>query len=323
MQLTENLINDTRHIIQEYFYEKGFYNVSIDFIQNKDTSIVNASQVIIDINKNDKVKIESINFIGNKVLSDWDLKRAMKETKEKMFFRFWKASKYRPEKFEEDKKKVIEEYRKEGFRDAEIISDSVYYAEKDRLKIDIRIDEGQRYYFGDIDWVGNTKYAGKTLSRALKIKEGDVYNEILLQKRLSRAEDAVANLYLDNGYLFYNCNPVEVDLSQDTVDLEMRIYEGKQATISEIDIVGNTKTNEHVIRRELRTRPGQLFDRSAIIRSVRELSQLGFFDPENIVPTPTPHPEDGTVDLRWLGCRHDYRFYWFAPYEPFVKQFFQ
>ena len=299
LQLTENLLNNTRNILREFYYGKGFYNVGIEFIEKPDTSMVNASKLIIKVNKDDRVKIKDINITGNTLFSDWKIRRLMDDTKQKVFFRFWKASRYQPDKFESDKQKIIEAYKKEGFRDVKIVSDSVYFVENDRLQLDMEIAEGERYYFGNIDWVGNTQYSDQQLAKALKIKKGNIYNEILLNKRLNKAQDAVGNLYLDNGYLFYQCNPVEVDLKNDTVDLEMRIYEGEQAHVDEVSIVGNTKTNEHVIRRELYTKPGQLFNKSRIVRSVRELSQLGFFNPEKIQPTPSPEPSTGTVDLEY------------------------
>ena len=212
---------------------------------------------------------------------------------------FFKSSKLVKDDYIADKEKLIDFYNKNGYRDAQILRDSISVVSDKRIRLDIFLEEGAKYYFGDITWIGNTIYPGEYLSRVLGIKKGDVFDQELFDKRLQTDEDAVNSLYLDHGYLFYSCDPVEVRVQHDTIDFEMRIREGKQATINRVIIEGNTKTNEHVVRRELRTKPGDLFSKEDIIRSVRELAQLGHFDPEQINPEPIPNQLEGTVDLKY------------------------
>jgi outer membrane protein insertion porin family len=223
----------------------------------------------------------------------------MKETKQKRWYGLFKPSKYIPEKYEEDKKLLISKLNEKGYRDAKILSDTLIANEDGTLKLIIKLDEGDQYFFRNIKWVGNKKFSSEQLSRVLRIKKGDIYDQSLLDKRLMSDDDAVSNLYMDDGYLFFNVTPVEVRVENDSIDLEMRIFEGPQATVKDVIITGNTRTNDHVIRREIRTLPGELFSKSDIIRTVRELAQLGHFDPEQIVPTPKPNPADGTVDLEY------------------------
>lgn len=217
-------------------------------------------------------------------------------------FKLLSSSKYNEQKFEDDKQSLVSVYNALGYRDASIIADTVYPVSNGNLNIDMKVSEGHRYYFGDIAWKGNTKYSNETLTRILGIKKGDVYNQQLLESRIGRqlspdgGED-ISSLYMDDGYLFFNIDPVEVSIIGDTINYEMRVTEGQQATIGVVNIFGNDRTNEHVIRRELRTLPGNKFSRSDLIRSVREISNLGFFDPEKVTPTPKPHPENGTVDI--------------------------
>jgi outer membrane protein insertion porin family len=233
------------------------------------------------------------------VFTDGKLRRAMKETNVKNL-NIFKPSKFLRETYEEDKELVLAEYREQGYRDARIVNDTVYHVSDDRLAIEIEIEEGKQYFFRNFEWIGNTQYTSRDLTRALKIDEGDPYNIDLLQERLTIAEDAVGNLYLDNGYLFFNVNPVIKNIENDSVDVQLRMYEGDRVRISEVIIEGNEKTNEHVIRRELRTRPGDLFSKSDIMRSQRELSQLGFFDPESFGIEPINiNQSEGTVDLKY------------------------
>ncbi len=230
------------------------------------------------MNKKQKVKISEIDFVGVKQLKPSTLEKSMKKTKARKLRNIFHSKKFLEDKYEEDKIKLIKKYNEKGYRDAMIVADSIF---KDTINNTVRlklwIDEGRRYYFGNIRWVGNTIYPDVYLNRVLGIKKGDIFDQKLLDKRLTEDDDAVSNEYLNNGYLFFNLNPVEVKVENDTIDYEMRIIEGTQATINNIGIIGNTKTNEHVARRELYTRPGQLFSKENIIRSVRELGAIGTF----------------------------------------------
>ncbi len=298
-QVTENLLTNIRNIVKKYFDEKGFYRAEISFTQENDTAYLNTVILNINVKKNKKIKVKDITFEGNTVFSAEKLRRTMKETKRKKWYRFFKISRFIDSKYEEDKKSIVTRYNENGYRDMRIVSDTILDVSEKLVKIHIKIEEGRKYYFRNFVWVGNTIYPSEILTKALKIKKGDVYDQSLLERRLSYDQDAMSNLYMDNGYLFFNVIPVETQIHNDSVDLEMRIYEGKQATINRIIINGNTKTNEHVARREIRTYPGELFSKSDLIRSVRELAQLGHFDPEKIIPTPLPNMADGTVDLEY------------------------
>ncbi len=297
-QVTDDVLNNIRRIVRDHYVEKGFLNTEIKIREETDTVRVNMVRLYVDVEKNKKVKIEEIVFRGNEVFSDKRLRKTMKKTKQRDL-NIFKSSKLNKKDYKEDKEKLIEFYNENGYRDAKILNDSIEKFSEDRIKLNIDLYEGDRYYFGNIKWIGNTKYLNEQLSRVLGIKKGDVFDRSVLDKRLLADEDAVHSLYLDNGYLFSDIDPVETRIYNDTIDFEMRIYEGKQATISSVIIEGNTKTNEHVVRRELRTNPGDLFSKSDIIRTVRELAQLGHFDPEKIEPEPIPNPREGTVDLRY------------------------
>jgi outer membrane protein insertion porin family len=298
-QVTADLLNNMTRIIKLHFIDKGFLNIDIDIVQKDDTIRPNMVTLDVTVNKNARVKIEDIIFSGNQNFSDKRLMRVMKDTKRRNI-NIFKASKLITAKFRDDKNKLIAFYNENGFRDAEIVSDSITVVSENRINLFIDLFEGDKYYFGNISWVGNTIYPSDYLTFKLGIEKGEVFDQSILDKRLFQADDAVQNLYLNNGYLFSQLDPVEVSIYNDTIDFEMRIYEGKQATIENIIIEGNTKTNEHVIRRELRTRPGDLFSREDIIRTVRELAQLGHFDPEKIAPEPIPNPSEGTVDIRYV-----------------------
>ena len=299
-QVTDNLINTAKRQILGIFQGKGFYNTDVDIIQRDDPTKEN--QVILDIkvNKKEKVKISKIEFVGVKSLSPDVLEKSMKKTKAKKLKNFFSSKKFLEDKFEEDKLNLIKKYNEKGYRDAIIVADTIY---KDTTRNTVRlkywIEEGKRYYFRNMRWVGNTVYGDQQLNRVLGIRKGDIFDQKLLDKRLTEDDDAVSNEYLNNGYLFYNLTPVEVSVQNDSIDFEFRMVEGTQATIDKVGIKGNTKTNEHVARRELFTRPGQLFSKENIIRSVRELSQMGHFNPETIKPDVIPHPEDGTVDINY------------------------
>ncbi|MCT4601955.1 MAG: outer membrane protein assembly factor BamA [Marinifilum sp.] len=298
-QVTDYMITNIETIVGNYFKEKGFYNVDVNVLQRDDPN--EANSVILDINmdRNNKIKIKNIFIEGNDALSDKKVKKAIKDSKEKRVRNFFKSAKYIEEKWHDDKIGLITKYNEKGYRDAIIISDSVEQVSEDRVNLYLKLREGNQYFFNDIAWVGNTVYTNYFLDRVLKVKKGDVYNQTYLNERLRDDDDAVSNLYLDNGYLFFNVNPVERVIGKDSINIEMRMVEGKQATIDRVNIVGNTKTHEHVARRELYTYPGELFSKSDIIRSVRELAQLGHFDPEAINPDIKPHPESGTVDITY------------------------
>ncbi len=299
-QVTDNLVNTAQRQILSYYQGKGFYNTEVHIVQRDDTAKQNQLALEIYVNKKTKVKITEIEFVGAKQVKLSTLERSMKKTKAKKLVNFFSSKKFLQDKFDEDKINLIKKYNENGYRDAIIVADTII---KDTInntvKLKYWIDEGRRYYFRDMRWVGNTVLTDLQLSQVLGIKKGDIFDQKLLEKRLTEDDDAVSNQYLNTGYLFFNLNPVEVKVENDSIDYEMRIVEGSQATINSIGIKGNSKTNEHVARRELYTRPGQLFSKENIIRSVRELSQMGHFNPEAIKPDVVPHPEDGTVDINY------------------------
>ncbi len=303
-QITDNQVINAQRIIKNIFLEKGFLNTEVNIVQRDDTTQTNSLILDIFVDKKEKVKVNDIFFNGNKEISYVMLDRAMKKTNAKALRNFFKTKKFLQEEYKNDKKLLIEKYNEKGFRDAIITHDSVYQVivgrkDKPRVNINIDLDEGDKYYFGNINWVGNTIYPSDYLSNVLGIKKGDVFNQKILDKRLFDNDEGLNNLYLDKGYLFFSLDPVEVNVNNDSIDFEMRISEGKQATINEVRISGNTKTHEHVARRELYTFPGDLFSKSNLMRSYRELAQLGHFDPEAIVPDVQPNPEDGTVDIEY------------------------
>lgn len=298
-QVNRNVLNNIRETIKDYFYDKKYYNTEIDIRKVDDTTSTNRLRLKVDVDKKEKVKIKDIVFEGNTVFSDGQLRRTMEHTHKKNW-NIFQGSKFLPEKYEEDKDLIIEKYRKNGYRDARIVSDTVYAVSDDRLMIRMSVEEGDKYYFGDITWTGNTKYPSEFLNQNLKIEKGDPFDMTLLNDRINVEQDAVGNLYLDNGYLFFTANPVIKNIHNDTVNIEVRIHEGKQARLNRVIIKGNTKTNEHVIRRELRTQPGDLFNKSAIQRSQRELAQLGHFDPEQLGIEPINiNQSRGEVDLEY------------------------
>jgi outer membrane protein insertion porin family len=299
--VTENLVVTTQNKAQDYFIQDGYLNAEVQVNKKADTTRSNSVILDIIVDRGERVKISDINFIGNQSLEDKKLRKAMDETKRARFWNIFKSSKLLEKEYKADKKLIVERYNEEGFRNARIVKDSIYKTQEDRVAIDIYIEEGQKFYFGDITWLGNTKYTDATLQEILQIKRGDVYDAAFLQKRLFSDPQGgdVSSIYLDNGYLFFNLNPVEVRVVGDTIDLEMRITEGRQATISKVTVVGNDRTNDHVILRELRTRPGELFRRSDIQRSMRELQQLGYFDAQQLNVNPVPNAETGTVDIEY------------------------
>jgi len=297
-QVTDDVLNTIRRIVREHYVEKGFLNTSVVIKQIPDSIRVNMVQLEANVNKNGKVKIEEVLFTGNTVFPEKKLRKVMKKTKGRDL-NIFKPSKLLKKDYKEDKDKLLAFYNENGYRDAKIISDSISKISPERINLHINMFEGNKYYFGDVVWIGNTKYPEELLNKVLKIKKGDIFDQKLLDKRLTTDEDAVTSLYLDYGYLFSSIEPVEVRVDNDTIDFEMRIYEGKPATINSVIIEGNEVTNEHVIRREIKTRPGDLFSKADIIRTVRELATLGHFDPEQIEPEPIPNPANGTVDIRY------------------------
>ncbi len=299
VQVTDYMISNIQTVVSKYFKEKGFYNVDVNVIQKADPTEENSMILDINMDRNHKIKISNIFIEGNEDFSDKKVKKALKSSKEKRLKNLLKSSKYIEKKWEEDKQALITKFNEKGYRDAILISDSIEQISEDRVNLHLKLYEGNQYFINQVSWVGNTVYTSYDLNRLLKIKKGDVYNQSYLQERLTDDEDAVANLYLDNGYLFFNVNPVERVVGLDSINIEMRIIEGKQARIDRVNIVGNTKTHEHVARRELYTYPGELFSKTDIIRSVRELAQLGHFEPEEILPDIKPRPENSTVDITY------------------------
>jgi len=297
-QVTENLLNNATKIVKDHFIEKSFYNVEVNITQRDDPKLPNSVVLNVNVDKSKKVRIRDIEFVGNEVFRDSRLQRVMKNTKERNI-NFFKASKFIEEDYAEDKVSLHDFYNENGYRDFKILGDSLFPVKEDRLKLVITLKEGQKYYHRNITWVGNTKFPSELLDMVLGIKKGDPYDQKTLEERLYLDQDAVNSVYMDDGYLFSNISPVEVLVEGDSIDLEMRVYEGEQATIDKVIITGNTKTNEHVVRREIRTLPGELFSKTDIIRSVQEVAQLGHFDPEKINPNPIPNPANNTVDLEY------------------------
>jgi len=316
--LTQNLINNSEQKIKDYFIEKGFLNVEVSSTQTSDSTLVNSAVLIFNINKKKKVKIGEIKFIGLKerdtktktifgkeqpyIISESKLKRTMKDTKEKKWYRIFKASKFLDDAYEADKNSIITKYNEKGFRDARIISDTTYLNSDNTLTIELTINEGNPYYFKNVSWVGNQKFSNEDLDKLLGIDKGDIFDQSVLNSRLYGNPNGtdISSLYLDDGYLFFNITPVEVATNNDSIDLEIRIYEGKQARLNRITVSGNSKTNDHVVMREIRTKPGDLFNRSNIIRSQRELAQLGYFNEEKLNVDIDPDPIKHTVDVNYL-----------------------
>jgi len=298
-QVTDFLLNTAEKIIKDHFIEKGFLNTQVTFVQKDDPDQPNNVILSINVDKKEKVKIADITFVGNEFFKTSKLRSKLKSTKIKNI-NFFRASKFITEKFNEDKQKLTVFYNDNGFKDFTIISDSLYIVSENRVGLMIKIDEGKQYFLRNVDWVGNSVYRKEDLKKVFNVEKGTVYNQSLIDDRLNGsagAQDAVSNLYQDHGYLFSRLTPVEAKIDHDSIDLEVRIYEGEQAYLNNVLITGNTRTNEHVARRELYTLPGDLFSKTNIIRSIRQLGVLGHFDPEKINPTPLPDITNGTVDL--------------------------
>ena len=339
--VTDNLIIKTTNIIEKYYENKGFLNAEVEIKLKKDSETGNSVSMSINISRNGKVKVYRMHVHGNEHLTREQISGAFKNTKEMAIFnpmdgldkmiwesmksiykvdfveianiveqhafntvriRIFKASKFIPEDYEEDKSKLISKYNSMGYRDARIVADTITKNEDNTINVDIWVEEGPKYYIRNIAWVGNTKYNDRHLSRFLKVKPGDVYNKEALEAALSYDPNGgdLRSLYMDDGYLFFDVVPVEVRVENDSIDLEIRMHEGKQATVNRVTITGNTKTNDHVALREVQTRPGQLFSRDRLIRSQRQLAQLRYFDAEKLTPNVMPDPDNGTVDIEYI-----------------------
>ncbi len=296
--ITPNIVNRATDIVNKYFAEKGFGNAKVTISQRPDLSEEN--HVIVDIiaDKRDKVKVHKIYIDGNEVLTDNQLQRVMKKTNEKgKLINLFRQKKFVEQDYEDDLNRIIEKYNEKGYRDAKILADSVVPYDDKSVDVYISLEEGKKYYISDIKWVGNTVYPTDWLNGILGIEPGSVYNQKLLNKRMKDDDDAVANYYMDNGYLFYQLVPVEKNVHGDSIDLELRMFEGPQARINKVIINGNDRLYEKVIRRELRVRPGQLFSKNDLMRSAREIAQTGHFNPEAMDIRPEPNEDDGTVDI--------------------------
>lgn len=305
-QVTPNIIDRAKILAKKYFDEKGYKNAEIDIRQRDD--VASKNQVILDINvdKKEKMKVRHIYLVGNKNLSDGKIKGGLfrkgafaKTHEAGKLSSFLKSKKFTEERYEADKQNLIDKYNELGYRDMVIVKDSVWNHDHNHVNIYVEIDEGQKYYLRNITWVGNTVVSTDNLNRLLGMKKGDVYDQKRMKKRLEEDDDAVGNYYWNNGYLFYQLTPTEVNVVGDSIDLEMRISEGPQAHISSVRIFGNDRLYEEVVRRELRTKPGDLFSKDALMRSAREIASMGFFDPEKVNPDIKPNAEDGTVDINW------------------------
>ncbi|RYU83745.1 outer membrane protein assembly factor BamA [Hymenobacter persicinus] len=298
--VTDALLNNTRTQVRKFYTNKGYLDAKVTITQTPDSSLSNSVVLNINVDKGSKIRIRSIDFEGNTAFTDRKLKSKFKKTNERKSYKFLNSGKFQKNEYEEDKKKLIEFYNGEGYRDAAVVSDTLVRT-ADGLALTIKLDEGPKYYFRHITWAGNYLYDNKTLSSVLGIKEGNVYSKETLDKRLNynpTGQD-VTSLYMNDGYLFFQIDPVETKVEGDSIDIEMRISEGVQARIKEINIAGNTKTSDHVLRRELQTLPGDKFNRELLIRSQRQIATLGYFDPEKIGMNPVPNQNDGTVDINY------------------------
>ena len=305
-QITPNMIDRAKILAKKYFEDKGYKNAEVFIRQRDDVAAKNQVILDIDVDKKEKLKVRSIIIDGDNQLGEKKIKGTLfskgafaKTHEAGKLSNILKSKKFTPERWAEDKKNLITKYNEYGYRDAMIVKDSVWNVDPKHVDIYVKVDEGKKYYIRNIKWVGNTVYSTDYLSRLLDMKKGDVYNQTYLNKRLSQDEDAVGNAYWNNGYLFYNLQPTEVNIVGDSIDLEMRITEGQQARINRVKINGNDRLYENVVRRELRTKPGDLFSKEALQRSARELASMGHFDPEAINPVPEPNYEDGTVDINY------------------------
>ena len=302
MVINEDMLNRLRREVKRHYYKKGFYGVKIDLKQDKEDTLPNKEILRIFIAKGSKVRVQDIEFVGNVDLTDAELRGALSKTiRKRKKIKLWKSSKFIEDEYNEDKKGIITKYNSKGYRDASIVFDSIYQINENRVAIKIKVNEGRQYKFRHISFSGNNKYSSQDLSKVLGIKKGDIYDNSLLEERLQSSQNGtdIASLYMDDGYLFFGIQALETNVENDSIDIEIRLNERTQATYNRIIIKGNTKTSDHVVLRELRTKPGQKFSKSDITRSLRELSQLGYFDPQAMGVNPIPNPQDGTVDIEY------------------------
>ena len=303
-KLSESFLTNTKNYIISKYQKEGYLNTKVYLDTKPDTIGNNRFNLLVNIDKGNRVKINSFEFTGNKKIKSYKLRKKMKNTKIKNVLRFWKKSKFIEEDYIEDLEKIVDYYKEKGYRDARIINDTVIVNKNNTLKIKMSFEEGNQYRFGDIKFIGNSAYTDNQLQRVLGINKGEIYNGVLLKKRIADetkpdGED-ITNLYQNNGYLFSNINAVEVSAENDTINFEIRVTEGKLANFNKISVAGNDRTNDHVIYRELRTKPGELYSKDQVVRTVRELGQLGFFDAENIKPDfKNVNPNEGTVDIEF------------------------
>jgi len=301
--VTDYMIGSIKNTVRDHYLDKGFYYNKVEVIQKRDTTTKVPHIILtIKVTKGKKVRIQDVNITGNTVIKSWKLRRKLEDSKRYRWYNIFNSAKYLEDNLEKDLPAIVEKYNAKGYRDARVVKDTVYFVSPNRVNIDLTIDEGNKYYFGKFHWFGNSKYRSGQLDTILNIHPGDVYDQSKLEQKLLMNPNGfdISSLYMDDGYLFFQVNHQENNVHNDTIDFDIMIYEGKQATINKVTLKGNDKTNDHVVYREIMTRPGQLFRRSDIIRTQRELSQLGYFDPEKLNVNPTPNPADGTVDIEYI-----------------------
>jgi outer membrane protein insertion porin family len=301
--VTDYMIGSIKNTVNDHFLNKGFYYNKVEVIQTKDTSTKTPHIILtIRVTKGKKVRIQDVIIKGNTVIKSWQLRRKLEDSKRFRWYNPFNSGKYLEDNLSKDLPAIAQKYNAKGYRDAKVVKDTVYFVSPDRVAIEITVDEGPKYYFGKFNWFGNSKYSSGFLDTILNIKPGDVYDQSKLEQKLYMNPNGfdISSLYMDQGYLFFQVNPQESNVHNDTIDFDILMYEGKQATINKVTIKGNDKTNDHVIYREIRTKPGQLFRRSDIMRTQRELAQLGYFNQEKLNVNPTPNPADGTVDIEYI-----------------------
>lgn len=297
----DNLYNSLSSLIKKQFNEKGYLYTEVDFKQVKDTAEANSVVLQVRVNKGNKVKVHHISIEGNTVFSDYQIRKMLKKTRQQAFYKLLGTGKFTTEKFDTDKEKLISKLQERGYRDVVLVRDSIAKHDDKTIDIFLKLYEGPKYYFGNLSWSGNAKYSSEFLEKVLSIKKGEVFSEEKLNKKLSGSAngDDVSSLYLNDGYLTFNVDPVQTKVHQDTIDIEFRVYEGPQYTISKVTLKGNDITNDRVVLREIRTKPGQKFSKEAVIRTTREIAQLGNFDEQKTDVKPIPNPADGTVDIEY------------------------
>ena len=300
--VTDYALGFVQNTVRDYFVNKGFYNAKITITQEVDRLAKTPHTILyINVNRGKKVRIKALTFHGNNTIASWKLRRKMEDSKPFHFYNPFNSGKYLEDNLDKDLPAVIAKYNSKGYRDARVIRDTVTFVNRKRVKIDVFLEEGHKFYFGKFKWFGNTKYRSGQLDTILNIKAGDIFDQSHLEQKLFNNPNGfdISSLYMDDGYLFFQVNPMEANIHNDTIDFDIQMYEGKQAIINKVTVKGNDKTNDHVIYREIRTRPGQLFRRSDIMRTVRELATLGYFDQEKLIPVPIPNPAEGTVDIEY------------------------